>query len=165
MHTANEKDNIIFYELLFCLSNLATGQYETQYLISKSDLPKLIIQIMKEKIDNKIYFEGVHFFNNIISDCNKETFHIISEYHPFKLYSKGLECTDLIDNIDLTLKAITTLIEKNREIYNTLENLRIDFYTCLIYKKLYNLSNHKNEIISQDANKILKYFEDKMNIE
>ena len=62
MHTANDKDMILIKELLFCLSNFASGPPETQTIISRSDIPKLVIQIMKIKNDNKIYFEGINFF-------------------------------------------------------------------------------------------------------
>ena len=164
-HTSNDKDNKLIYELFFCISNFATGPPETQYIISKSKIPELIIQVMKEKPNNNIYFEGVYFFYNILTDCNKETFHIISELHPFKLYAKGLEFTNLVDNIETTLKAIKSLVIKNRAVYNTIENLRKEFYTCLIKKKLDNLANHKNEDISELAIEILSFFEDKMNTE
>ena len=165
MHTSNEKDNKLLYELLFCLSNLVSGPPETQYKISQTKLPELIIQIMKQKPNNDIYFEGVHFFNNILTDCNKETFHIISELHPFKIYAKGLEITNLIDNLEIALNAILNLIKKNRAVYNTIENLKKEFYTCLIKKKLFTLTNHKNKTISELAEEILNIFEDKMNTE
>ena len=99
LHTANDKDLILLKELLFCLSNLATGPTEGQTFISKTDLPNLVIQIMKIRRDNKIYFEGIHFFKNILTDCNKETFTKISELHPFKLYAEGLQNTFNEENI------------------------------------------------------------------
>ena len=165
MHTSNEQDNKILYEVIFCLSNLASGPPEIQYIISRSKIPELIVQIMKEKPYNDIYFEGVNFFYSIIFECNKETFHIISELHPFKLFAKGLEITSLVDYLETTLKAIIKLINQNRAVYHTIENLKTEFYTCLIKKRLDNLVMHKNKQISNLAEEALRIIEDKMNTE
>lgn len=155
----------VIKELIFCLSNFVTGPYETQKIIAKSDIPKLIIKLMKIKPDNKIYFEGIQFFYNIISSSDKETFSIISELHPFKLFSKGLECTVLVDNIILCLKCIKNLVIRNKEIYNTLENLKNEYYSCLTKRKIDELSYHKNNEISNLADELSNEFEDKMNTE
>ena len=165
INTSNEKDNYILKEIIYCLSNLATGPCDTKAIISNSDLPKLIAQIMKIKNDNNIYYEGVHFFNNMIDECNKETFYNISELNPFKIYAKGLGESFEIENLELCLKAIINLINKNREFYHTTENLKKYFYTCMIKKKIDDLTLHKNKDISTKAETIVRYFEDKMNME
>lgn len=162
MHTANDKDMILIKELLFCLSNFASGPPETQTIISRSDIPKLVIQIMKIKNDNKIYFEGINFFYSILYECNRETFKKISELHPFKLFAKGLEITGIAKDLILCLDAIQNLIIKNNEIYNTKENLKNEFYICCTKRKLDELSLNKDEEISLKAIQILNYFDDKM---
>ena len=165
MNTSNEKDNKLLFRLIYCLSNLATGPPDTQYTISRSKIPKLIIEIMKEKPCNDIYFEGIHFFYNILSECNKETFQLISVLHPFEIFAKGLEMTNLVDHIEIILKAIIYLMNKNKAIYYTIENLKKEFYACLIQKRLENLTLHKNEQISSLAEEALRIIEDKMNTE
>ena len=162
LHTANDKDLKILKELLFCLSNFATGPPETQTIISRTDIPYLVTQIMKIKTDNNIYFEGIHFFYNILTDCNKETFTKISELHPFKLYAKGLEKTGSEENIELCLNGILHLIQKNNEVYGTVENLKNDFYICGAKRKVDSLCLHKNEKISEKSQIVLNYFDDKM---
>ena len=102
---------------------------------------------MKIKTDNNIYFEGVHFFKNIITDSNKEIFYKISELNPFKIFVKGLSESFEIENLDLCLESILLLISKNNEFYNTIENLKKDFYLCLIKKKIDDLRNHKNSLL------------------
>ena len=52
-----------------------------------------------------IYFEGINFFYNILESCNKETFTIISELHPFKLFANGLEKSGINENIILCLNS------------------------------------------------------------
>ena len=106
MFTTNENDINLIKEIIFCLSNFAAGPPEAQIVIAKSDIPNLVMKLMKIKPNNVIYFEGIHFFNNILTNSNKETFAIISELKPFKLFSKGLECTGKIDNLELCLKSI-----------------------------------------------------------
>ena len=162
LHTANDKDLILLKELLFCLSNLATGPTEAQTFISKTDLPNLVIQIMKIRRDNKIYFEGIHFFKNILTDCNKETFTKISELHPFKLYAEGLQNTFNEENIILCLEGILNLIAKNFEVYGTIENLKNEFYICGIKRKIDSLILNKDEIIAEKSQLVLNYFDDKM---
>ena len=162
LHTANEEDLKLLKELLFCLSNFATGPPDTQTIISKTDIPKLVLQIMKIKNNNRIYFEGIHFFVNIMSECNKETFTIISELHPFKIFAKGLEITGDAKDILLCLDALQQLIQKNLEVYYTNENLKNEFYICCAKRKLDDLSLHKNEKIAQKSKEILNYFDDKM---
>ena len=165
LHSSNEKDNSIFTELFFCLSNLAAGPDDTKYILSKSEIPSLIMQVMKKKNNNNIFFEGIHFFNNIIENSNKETFYNISELHPFKLYAQGLKETLDNKNLELCLNAIINLISKNREIYHTIENLKNNFHTSCIRKKIDDLTLHKNELISEKAKNILNIFEDRMNME
>ena len=162
LHTANDKDLILLKELLFCLSNFVTGPAETQTIISKTDLPNLVIQIMKIRRDNKIYFEGIHFFINILTDCNKETFTKISELHPFKLYANGIQNTFDEENINLCLKGLITLISKNNEVYGTIENLKNEFYICGIKRKIDLLCLNKDENIAQKSQILLNYFDDKM---
>lgn len=162
MHTANNEDLILIKELLFCLANFASGPPETKTIISRTDIPELVLQIMKIKNDNKIYFEGINFFYNIIEDCNKETFCIISELHPFKLFAKGLEITGIIEDILNCLNALRLLINKNCEVYHTIENLKNEFYICCAKRKLDELSFHDNDEISQKSRGILNYFDDKM---
>ena len=165
LNSSNEKDDKIFCELIFCLSNLVAGPIDTNYIISESEIPSLIIQIMKKRKNNKIFFEGVHFFNNIIENSNKETFYNISELHPFKLYAQGLKNTLDNKNLELCLKAMINLINKNREIYHTIENLRNEFTISCIRKKVDDLTLHKNELISEKAKTIINIFDDKMNME
>ena len=165
LHTLNEKNNEIFTELFFCMSNIACGPTDIKYIISKSEIPKLVEQTLKIKNDNKIFYEGIYFFNNMIEDCDKETFYNISECHPFKLYSKGLKDTLEIKNLELCLSSILNLISKNLEMYHTIENIRIEFYKSLIQKKISDLTYHKEKTISQKAETILKIFEDKMKME
>ena len=162
LHTANDKDLYLLKEVLFCLSNLATGPPETQTIISKSDIPKLVIQIMKIKQDNKIYFEGIHFFQNILAECNLETFTTISELHPFKLYAKGLELTGINDNIVLCLECLVNLISRNNQVYNTIENLKNEFYICGTKRKLDELAFSNDKIIADYATRIVNIFDDKM---
>jgi len=163
MFTTNENDINLIKEIIFCLSNFAAGPPDAQLVLAKSDIPNLVMKLMKIKPNNVIYFEGIHFFNNILSNSNKETFAIISELKPFKLFSKGLECTGKIDNLILCLEAIKNLISRNREVYHTLENIKNDYYTCLTKRKIDELSFHKNKEISRHANNIRDVIEDKMN--
>ena len=165
LHTINENDNKIFYNLFYCLSNLVTGPNNTKFIISKSELPELVITGMKEKKDNKVYSEGVRFFMNIIEDCDKETFYNISEYHPFKLYAKGLKDTSDIKYLELYLKAMLSLINQNNIIYHTIENLKNEYYINLVKKRIDGLIFHTNEKISEKAKLITNVFEDKMNME
>lgn len=153
MNTANEKDNILIKKLLFCLSNFVTGGIN--HLLVHSQIPELVQKIMKIKLENKIYFEGVNFFYNIIYSGDKETFAIISEFKPFKLFAKGLEFSAIPENISLSLKGIILLLEKNKEIYHTLENLKREFYACMAKRKIEELIEHKNEEISHLAEKII----------
>jgi len=163
MFTTNENDINLLKEIIFCLSNFAAGPPDAQLVLAKSDIPNLVMKLMKIKPNNVIYFEGIHFFNNILSNSNKETFAIISELKPFKLFSKGLECTGKIDNLILCLEAIKNLISRNREVYHTLENIKNDYYTCLTKRKIDELSFHKNKEISRHAINIRDVIEDKMN--
>lgn len=165
IHTINEKDINILKELIFCLSNIAAGPFEIQSVLAKSDIPRYIIQIMKQKPNNKLYFEGIHFFNNILTNSNKETFTIISEFHPIKLFLKGLEYTGIADNYVLCLKSIKNLIIRNREVYNTIENLKKEYYICQSKRKIDELTEYKNKEISILAEEIREIFEDKMNTE
>ena len=162
LHTANERDLILLKELVFCLSNFVSGPPETQTIISKSDIPNLVFQIMKIKSDNNLYFEGINFFYNILESCNKETFTIISELHPFKLFANGLEKSGINENIILCLNGIINLIEKNNEIYHTIENLKTDFYICGAKREMDKLINHTNEDIAEKSLTILNFFDDKM---
>ena len=163
LHTANDKDLKIIKELLFCLSNFASGPPEIQTIISRTDIPQLVFQIMKIKNTNEIYFEGINFFYNIIEKSNKETFRNISEFHPFKLFAKGLEITGEIKDIVLCLDAIQELIKTNYAVYHTKENLKNEFYICCTKRKLDELSLHQEEKISEKSREILNYFDDKMN--
>ena len=166
LHSLNEKASKIFYDLLYCISNLVTGPNDTKFIISKSELPNQILQVMKEKKnDNKVYSEGVRFFINIIEDCDKETFCNISEFHPFKLYAKGLKDTSDNKNLELYLKAMLELINKNNAVYHTIENLKNEYYMNLVKKRIDDLTFHTNEKISQNAKLITNVFEDKMNME
>ena len=165
LHTSNEKENKIFYELFYCLTNLVTGPNDTKFIISKTELPKLVIQVMKIKSDNKVYCEGVRFFMNLIEDCEKETFYNISELHPFNLYAKGLRDTYENEYLKLYLKAMIELINKNSEIYHTIENLKNEYYISLVKKRIDDLTCHKNNKISEMAQQITNVFEDKMNME
>ena len=70
-----------------------------------------------------------------------------------------------MDYLETTLKAIIKLINQNRAVYHTIENLTTEFYTCLIKKRLDNLVMHKNEQISSLAEEALRIIEDKMNTE
>ena len=165
LHTLNEKNNKIFFELFFCLSNMADGPTDVKYIISKSEIPKLVEQVLKIKNNNDIFFEGIHFFKNIIEDSDKETFYNISECHPFRLYAKGLKDTLDIGNLDLCLSSIIDLISKNREMYNTIENIKTDLYKNLINKRICDLTYHKDKEISQKAETIIKVFEDKIKMD
>ena len=118
---------------------------------------------MKIKNTNEIYFEGINFFYNIIEKCNKETFRNISEFHPFKLFAKGLEITGEIKDIVLCLDAMQELIKTNYAVYHTKENLKNEFYICCTKRKLDELSLHQEEKLSEKSREILNYFDDKMN--
>ena len=102
---------------------------------------------------------------NIIEDCDKETFYNISEYHPFKLYAKGLKDTSDIKYLELYLKAMLSLINQNNIIYHTIENLKNEYYINLVKKRIDGLIFHTNEKISEKAKLITNVFEDKMNME
>ena len=165
LHTVNEKDNAIFTELFFCLSNMAGGPIDIKYIISKSEIPKLVELVLKIKNNNNIFIQGIYFFKNIIEDCNKETFYNISECHPFKLYAKGLNNTLDVSKLEFYLGSMIDLINKNMEMYHTIENIKTDFYKSFVYKKFNDLINHKNKNISRNAETIIKIIEDKMNME
>ena len=148
--------------IIHFINNYDGGPPETQTIISRTDLPYLVSQIMKIRRDNKIFFEGIHFFISILTDCNKETFTKISELHPFKLYADGLQNTFNEDNINLCLDGILTLIKKNNEVYGTIENLRNEFYICGVKRKIDSLCLNKNEQIAEKSQIVLNYFDDKM---
>ena len=161
-NSAKERDYKIIESIIFCISNLAAGPPEVQNFLSKTDIPEYIIEILKIKERNNIYFEGVHFFNNIIDNCDKETFAIISELHPFKIFAKGLEKTGDLKNIELCLNAIKNLISKNMETYGSNQNLKMEFYTCLAKRTIDNLTLSKNENIANLAESISFALDDKM---
>ena len=116
----------------------------------------------KKNANNKIYFAGIQFFQSILDNCNIETFTTISELHPFKLYAKGLEKTGIYENIILCLKCLENLTIKNQQVYNTIENLKNEFYIYGIKRKMDELTFHKVEEISTLAIRVLNYFDDKM---
>lgn len=165
INTANEEDILILKEILFCLSNIVTGPKEAKIVIYKSEIPELVIQIMKLKKDNKIYFEGLHFFYNIIYDCDSECYDTILKLKPFILFGKGLENTGKVDNIILCLKGIILIYEKNIAVYHDINNIRNDYISCMLRRKLNELANHKNEEISNYAEKIINLFDNSMNTE
>lgn len=163
MNTSNSDDIEILVEILFCASNLATGPKEAIIAIVKSELPDLILQIMKIKKNNKIYFEALNFFYNMIYESTTETFGDMLKYNPIKLFGQGLEKTNYIDNILICLKGIILVYEKNCNIYNNDDNLRNDFISCMIKRKLNDLVYHKNNDISEYSRKILNLFDNSMN--
>lgn len=166
MHTCNESsNNKLIVDLFYCISNIAAGPKEAQYIFSKSELPNLVIQMMKTRNNNDIYYEGIQILNNLISDCNKETFYNVSELNPFKIYAKALNNTLKVDNLSLYLSAIVNLIENNNKFYHTLENLKKEFYICLIKQKIENLLYHENNTIAEMAKKIVDNLEDKMKMD
>ena len=167
MHTCNDKDDKLLAKVFYCLSNIAAGTQDpnVQYIFSKSEIPKLVIQIMKIKNNNDINYEGVQILNNLITDCNKETFYNVSELQPFKIYAKALNDTSKADKITFYLKAIIKLIENNNKFYHTLENLKKEFYICLIKKKIDDLTYHSDKKISLLAKKIIENLEDKMKMD
>ena len=60
--------------------------------------------------------------------------------HPFKLYAKGLEKTGIYENIILCLKCLENLTIKNQQVYNTIENLKNEFYIYGIKRKMDELT-------------------------
>ena len=162
LYTANDKDKKLLTELIFCLSNFASGPPETQSIISRSDIPRLVMQIMKIKNNNQIYFEGINFFYNILNGCSRETFTKISELHPFRIFVKGLEITGQSKDLNLCLDALQYLIKKNYVVYRSKENLKNEFYISGAKRRLDELSFHENKDISQKSLEIINYFDDKM---
>ena len=165
INTANQEDVLILKEILFCLSNIVTGPKEAKMAIYKSEIPELVIQIMKLKKDNKIYFEGLHFFYNIIYECDAECYDSLLKLRPFILFGKGLENTGNVDNLILCLKGIILIYEKNVAVYHDSNNLRNDYISCMLRRKLNELANHKNEEIATYAEKIINLFDNSMNTE
>ena len=160
------KDNHILIEALVCISNVASGPEIAKNLLFKNGIINLIIQIMKVKNENNnIYFEGLRVFYNMIYDCSKDCFCNLSEFSLLKLFGEGLEKTNNADNIILCLKSIILIYEKNNKIYNTVENLKIDYISLNLKKRINELIDHKNKNIEEYANTVLNLFEDKMNAE
>ena len=165
MNTCNENDNKFIVELFLCISNIACGPEEAQYILSKSDLPRLIIQMMKIKNNNNIHYEGIQIIVNLMTDCNRETFDNISKLNPLKIFAKALIGNSKVDNIKLYLSGIIKLIENNNKFYGTLEYLKKEFYNCLINKTIEDLMLHNNNEISEMAKKIFENLEDELKMD
>ena len=65
-NTANKDDDEIIYLCIFCLSNIAGGPQHHCHALIISNLPSLILEILKSKNGNKIYFETCNLFYNIL---------------------------------------------------------------------------------------------------
>ena len=67
-----------------------------------------------------------------------------------------------MDNYELCLNAILNLIQKNNEVYHTLENLKNDFYICGAKRKIDDLCLYSEKEIANKAISIINCFDDKM---
>lgn len=164
MNVVSEKINTkVIKELLFCLSNFVTGTQETNNIIAKSDIPKLVKQIMKLNQNNDaIYIEGINFFYNIIENGNKETYTIISELKPLTIIAYELEHTGKNENIELCLNGIFLVTTKYKDINFSLGEIKNEFYSCAITRKLYEIYYGKNKELSKIAGQILMIYDNKM---
>lgn len=149
--------------LLFCLSNFASGKEEAISRIVKSDIPDLVKEVMIiNQNNNKIYFEGVNFFYNIIENGDYECFCKISELNPLKLFGYLLEHSGIYEHEEICLKGILLLTEKNKNIYGTLQNLKNQYYACGIKRKMNEIYYSTKKDLSKIAEIIIKNYEDKM---
>ena len=148
-NTANKDDDEIIYLCIFCLSNIAGGPQQHCHALIISNLPSLILEILKSKNGNKIYFETCNLFYNILQKCSTEDFCIIIKMKIMKLFCEGLNKTINPDDILLSLKGLFLLIQRNEEIYKTKQNLKNEFFGYMAKRTLEKYSmNHELEISS-----------------
>lgn len=159
INSANPKDNSIIQSCIFALGNIAGGTSEQINKIFCTNLPKLILQVCKIKNSNAIYFETCSFFLNAI--CNGDNQEVISiiKMKGMKLFCEGLNKSINSDNVILCLKGILRLLKKNMEIYNTIQNLKNEYYGYCGKKNIDILMDNKNETISMLATQLNELIE------
>ena len=155
-NTANKDDDEIIYLCIFCLSNIAGGPQQHCHVLIISNLPSLILEILKSKNGNKIYFETCNLFYNILQRCSTEDFCIIIKMKIMKLFCEGLNKTINPDDILLSLKGLFLLIQRNEEIYKTKQNLKNEFFGYTTKRTLEKYTYNPELQISSLSEKILQ---------
>jgi hypothetical protein len=154
-NTANKDDDEIIYLCIFFLSNIAGGTTKHIHFLIVNNLPSLILDILKTRNGNKIYFETCNFFYNILQNCSSEDFCVIVKLKVMKLFCEGLNKTFVQDDILICLKGILSLIERNFEIYKTKQNLKNEFFGYAAKKYLEKLAEHQDKQISSLSSQLL----------
>ena len=154
INSANPKDNSIIQSCIFALGNIAGGTAEQINKIFCTNLPKLILQVCKIKNTNAIYFETCSFFFNSISNGDNQEVISIIKMKGMKLFCEGLNKSINSDNVILCLKGILRLLKRNMEIYNTIQNLKNEYYGYCGKKNIDVLMDNKNETISMLATQL-----------
>ena len=155
-NTANKDDDEIIYLCIFCLSNIAGGPQHHCHALIISNLPSLILEILKSKNGNKIYFETCNLFYNILQRCSTEDFCIIIKLRIMKLFCEGLNKTINPDDLLIALKSLFLLIQRNEEIYKTKQNLKNEFFGYTTKRTLEKYIMNPEIQISSLSEKILQ---------
>ena len=153
-NTVNKKDNIIIKNCVFCLSNITGGTEEQVAQVMKTKIPQNLLQISKIRNSPMIDYEVYNFFYNIfIQGADQDVIQVI-KMKSMKLFCEGLNKSTKIENVLICLKSIQMLFKRNYKIYNTITNLKNEYYGYCAKKNIDLLMNSKNEEVSKEATEI-----------
>ena len=101
-----------------------------------------------------IDYEVYNFFYNIfIQGADQDVIQVI-KMKSMKLFCEGLNKSTKIENVLICLKSIQMLFKRNYKIYNTITNLKNEYYGYCAKKNIDLLMNSKNEEVSKEATEI-----------
>ena len=153
-NTVNKKDNIIIKNCVFCLSNITGGTEEQVAQVMKTKIPQNLLQISKIRNSPMIDYEVYNFFYNIfIQGADQDVIQVI-KMKSMKLFCEGLNKSTKVENVLICLKSIQMLFKRNYKIYNTITNLKNEYYGYCAKKNIDLLMNSKNEEVSKEATEI-----------
>lgn len=153
-NTVNKKDNIIIKNCVFCLGNISGGTEEQVAQVMKTKIPQNLLQISKIRNSPMIDYEVYTFFYNILIQGGDQDAIQVINMKSMKLFCEGLNKSNKIENVLICLKSIQILFKRNYKIYNTITNLKNEYYGYCAKKNIDLLMNSKNQEVSKEATEI-----------
>jgi len=146
--------NKILKNCIIALSNISSGNIFIKKKLLENSICNNIINIMKIKKDNDIYYNGVNFFLNLIEDSDEVIFNITANLKIFKLFCDGLSFSNNNDNIILCLLGIKICLEMCFQINKNIKLFIDDYNNSEANKKIEDFIYDKNEEISEISDNI-----------
>lgn len=156
----DSNNNKLLSDIIFCMSNLVIYDISKNYVIN-SFIPKLIIEIMNKNYGD-IYFEGLNFLFNLMSDCDKDAFVLMTKLQVSKLFIEGINCSKSDEEIEICLLGIKNLLMKEFQFYKEYDNIKFQILFYLPKEKMNELALNKNKTISDLAEELLLLYKEGM---